>query len=136
MAPKERKSTDCYFPPEGCNYPTIEPTVGWRTAVVLDKADKKAGGLKIDWPASADAPFSQEPFQRSSLLPRIHATGSTLVDKTWPTVSCTSMEKGCKKCAGPLPNVTSIDVTHSITLIPFGATDIRIAILPAVWSKE
>jgi len=134
MAPITKKSTNCYYPPDGCNDPTIDPTVDWRTALVLDGADHKTGGLKIEWPTDDDSCFSTEPFQRSSRLPKIHAIGAKVAQKDWPTVNCTSMENHCHQCAGPVPNVSSPSAQGPVTLIPFGATDIRMAVLPALWT--
>jgi len=134
MAPDEVKSKDCYFPPDGCNDPDIRPTVDWKSALMLDRGPA-TGGLKIDFPTEADLAASKQPFQRLSPLPRIHATGIKLSDQDWASVNCTSMESHCANCAGPVPrNVSKSTSTEAITLIPFGATDIRMAVLPALWS--
>merc|ERR1711879_281525 len=93
MAPTEKLSSNCYFPPDGCNDPSIEATVDWRTALILEKSDRKSGGLKITWPDDSHNTTAW-PYQRSSPLPRIHANGATLADHAWPTVNCTSMENG------------------------------------------
>eukprot|EP00927_Polykrikos_kofoidii_P068291 TRINITY_DN6364_c0_g1_i1.p1 TRINITY_DN6364_c0_g1~~TRINITY_DN6364_c0_g1_i1.p1 ORF type:complete len:692 (+),score=87.96 TRINITY_DN6364_c0_g1_i1:81-2156(+) len=135
LDPTEKKSKDCYFPPEGCN-PTIDPTVDWRTALVLDSGDRRAGGLKIEWPAEDVSSSTLPPFQRLSPLPRIHGLGTVLTEKSWPTVKCTAFEDACQKCVGPVPNVTTPAFTSMVTLVPFGATDVRTAVLPFVWSDE
>lgn len=131
LAPVEHKSSNCYFPPDGCDNPSIVSTVDWRTALALNRG--ATGGLKIDWPTSADGFSSEEPFQRSSSLPRIHARGVSLRKEAWPTVNCTSMESGCAHCVGPAPYVNVTTASKPITLLPFGATDVRIAILPVLW---
>ena len=117
-----------------CNIDPIVPTLDWRTALILDANQKQTGGLTVEWPTYETS--SAEPFNRASALPKIHATSTTMSATTWSTVNCTSMEDGCHACVGPTPNVTEVVTKQSVTLIPFGATDVRIAILPVLWSDR
>ena len=49
-------------------------------------------------------------------------------------VNCTSQESGCRECAGPPPRDIPSDAPEiDIKLLPFGATDVRMGVLPYVW---
>jgi hypothetical protein len=62
-----------------------------------------------------------------------------IANTSWPTVNCTSMESGCHDCVGPIPSTAVVEAAaklrtaESVTLLPFGATDIRMGVLPASW---
>ena len=48
------------------------------------------------------------------------------------------MENGCHDCVGPIPlNPTAAAgaAPAKVRLLPFGATDIRLGVMPAIWKK-
>eukprot|EP01052_Picozoa_sp_SAG31_P002116 SAG31_NODE_71_length_28115_cov_4.128105_16_plen_62_part_00 len=53
------------------------------------------------------------------------------------------MESGCHDCVGPIPTpeqaaaaTTDEPAPSLVTLLPFGATDIRIGVMPVIWSEQ
>ena len=59
-----------------------------------------------------------------------------IANTSWPTVNCTSMESGCHDCVGPVPSVpVPAAPPATVTLLPFGATDIRLGVMPAIWKE-
>ena len=149
---------DCYFPPNGCYYGSLANRTDWRRALVLDKASPASGGLKVEGIRPLVAGVG--PFARSTVPLRIQAKTVRVAPAAWPTVNCTSMEAGCK-CVGPVPSAPfqedaaagagaggcANDHTGAltggssfcvragddsvVTLLPFGSTDLRIAVMPA-----
>ena len=139
LAPTETKTSDCYFPPDGCYYGGITPTVDWRSVLVID--DTPSGGLALSRRSPVTA-AGVPPFARATAPVEIVATAAVIPAADWPLVNCTSMESGCKSCVGPVPGSaaaaaagwprlpTTTHTTQRVSLIPFGATDVRIAVLP------
>ena len=131
LAPTERQSTDCYYPPDGCYYGSLSNSTPWRTALLLDQKDPSgASGLRLKL-----APGGGLPFASNSERAWVEATVVDLAPEDWPTGNCTSMESGCHSCVGPVPKALAAPRLASmprrkVSLIPFGATDIRIAVLP------
>jgi len=135
LAPEEEKSTDCYYPPQGCYYNRISGTINWRRALVLNKSDPIGGGLRLEHRPHHTGP----PFARTSVPVIIRAPTVVLQPSEWAMVNCTSMENGCRECIGPVPSISATDVRarskETVSFIPFGATDIRMAVLPASWGS-
>lgn len=132
LAPVEPKSTDCYFPPSGCYYGSLANSTPWRQALAIDRsAPGGAGGLKLELAADSGLPFASNAGRA-----RIRAAVVGVAVDGWPTQNCTSMESGCHTCVGPVPTTPATKLTgaprRSVSLVPFGSTDIRIAVLPVV----
>ena len=88
-------------------------------------------------------PAGSAPFAHALARARVTVARSVeLPAESWPLVNCTSMEKGCTDCVGPVPALSAIQKTDDgsstdassseepLVLVPFGATDARIAVLP------
>lgn len=132
LEPEEEKSDQCYFPPEGCHVDKVQGTLDWRRALLLDPTEP-AGGLKL-----VRRPASGAPFGRHGAGLVIQAKALPLPASVWPTVRCTGQEDGCHDCIGPTPTEQMVH-DHAVlepeivTLMPFGATDVRVTVLPATW---
>ena len=130
----------CYYPPEGCDIAPLRPSVNWRRGLLLDRSAGRSGGLTLERTQKAGATGTAPPFNRASVALRIRAKATTIDNSSWPTVNCTSMESGCHDCVGPIPTAKIVETSaktaqapSEVTLLPFGATDIRIAVMPASW---
>ena len=140
LAPKEHNTGPggCYYPPDGCEIAALVPSVNWRQALLLDKSAGASGGLSLERVEAGGAAGSAPPFNRASVALRIRAKAAVLANSSWPTVNCTSMESGCHDCVGPIPSSSAVEEARAaeegeVTLLPFGATDIRMGVMPATW---
>lgn len=132
LDPEVDKTSQCYYPPHGC-WSTVQGTRDWRRALLLDPSDPMAGGLQLQ----ERCPLGGVPFSRNSVALQIQARAIRLPAATWPTVNCTGQEN-CQNCVGPVPAEEAVHKhamgpPETVTLLPFGATDVRIAVLPATW---
>ena len=129
----------CYYPPEGCEIAALKPSVNWRQGLLLDKSAGPSGGLTVERIQKGGAAGIAPPFNRASVALRIVAKATSIANTSWPTVNCTSMESGCHDCVGPIPSEAVVresmlrEGESEMVLLPFGATDIRMGVLPATW---
>jgi hypothetical protein len=129
----------CYYPPEGCEIAALKPSVNWRQGLLLDKSAGPSGGLTVERIQKGGAAGITPPFNRASVALRIVAKATSIANTSWPTVNCTSMESGCHDCVGPIPSEAVVrenmlrERESEVLLLPFGATDIRMGVLPATW---
>lgn len=134
LAPQEQTSSGaCYYPPDGCPARLVSDVDTWRRALVLDGSDPQTGGLRVE---SSTPRFSEAepPFASVSVPVSIRARAVVVPPSAWPAVNCTSMEAGCRECAGPPPRDVPSDAPEvDVKLVPFGATDVRMGVLPFVW---
>jgi hypothetical protein len=110
--------------------------------LLLDKSAGPSGGLTIERLQDAGgAAGTASPFNRASVALRIRAKAATIANTSWSMVNCTSIESGCRDCVGPIPSSAIVDASAAadanapalVMLLPFGATDIRMGVMPATW---
>jgi len=120
-----------------CYYGSLANRSEWRHALVLDSV--KNSGLQLQ--QMQPVADGVAPFAHSTSPLRIVA--KAVLVPSWKMRNCTSMENGCHHgsewdngCVGAVPHAQALSEkeklqpARTVTLLPFGATDLRLAVLP------